>query len=72
MQYPYRKIFVSSLLLFYWLEFNETLWDTKRRCAYSRLVPGQILITQIYGPWLVMKYAYISLAFPDFMALLLP
>jgi hypothetical protein len=42
MQYAYRAIIISMLLLCnYLLEFNETLWEhfnTKRRCAYSRLV----------------------------------
>jgi glycerol-3-phosphate cytidylyltransferase-like family protein len=61
MQYAYRVKIVSALLLCnYWLEFNETLWESSipRGGAHIVTLFFSDTLTQSYGPWLVMQYAY--------------
>jgi hypothetical protein len=61
MQYAYRTIFVSALLFCnYWLEFNETLWEPSipRGDAHIVALSRSDILTQSYGPWLVMQYVY--------------
>jgi glycerol-3-phosphate cytidylyltransferase-like family protein len=61
MQYAYRAIIVSVLLLCnYWLEFNNTSWESSisREDAHIIGLFQSDPLTQSYGPWLVMRYAY--------------
>jgi glycerol-3-phosphate cytidylyltransferase-like family protein len=61
MQYAYRAKIISALLLCnYWLEFNETLWEASIPKGDAHIVTlfGSDTLTQSYGPWFVMQYAY--------------
>jgi hypothetical protein len=61
MQYAYRAIIVSTLLLCnYFLEFNKFLWELSILKEDAHIVPlfWSDTLTQSYGPWLVMQYAY--------------
>jgi hypothetical protein len=61
MQYAYRVKMVSALLLCnYWLEFNETLWEPSISRGDAHIVSlfRSDTLTQSYGLWLVMQYAY--------------
>jgi hypothetical protein len=66
MQYAYTAKIVSGLVLCnYWLEFNETLWessisrgDISRGDAHIVNLLQSDPLTQSYGPLLVMQYAY--------------
>jgi hypothetical protein len=60
MQYAYRAIIISALLLCnYWLEFHETLWELSipRGDAHIVALFRSDSLTQSYGPWLIMHYA---------------
>jgi hypothetical protein len=60
MQYAYRAIVITALLLCnYLLEFNETLWEpsTPRGDAHIIALFWSDPSTQSYGPCLVMQYA---------------
>jgi hypothetical protein len=53
--------FVSRLVLCnYWLKFNETLWESSisRGDAHIIALFQSNLLTQSYGSWLLMQYAY--------------
>jgi hypothetical protein len=66
MRYAYGVKIVSELLLCnYWLEFNETLWEPSIPIGDAHIVClfQSDTLTQIYGPWLVMQYAYIEKIF---------
>jgi hypothetical protein len=61
MQYAYKAKLVSVLLLCnYWLEFNETIWEPSISSGDAHIVAlfRSDIITQSYGRWLVMQYAY--------------
>jgi hypothetical protein len=46
-----RPNFVSALVLYnYWLEFNETLWESSRGDAHIVGLFQSDLLTQSYGP----------------------
>jgi hypothetical protein len=60
-QYTYCATIVSTLLLCnYWLKFNETLWEPSIPTGDANIVAlfRSDTITQSYGPWLIMQYAY--------------
>jgi glycerol-3-phosphate cytidylyltransferase-like family protein len=60
MQYAYRAIIISMLLLCnYLLEFNETLLEPSKPRGDAHIVVlfWSDTLTQSYGPWLVMQYA---------------
>jgi glycerol-3-phosphate cytidylyltransferase-like family protein len=61
MQYAYRAIIVSVLLLCnYWLAIKETLWEPSIATGDAHIFAllRSDTSTQSYGPWLVMQYAY--------------
>jgi hypothetical protein len=61
MQYAYRAIIVSMLLLCnHWLKFNKTLWEPSIPRGDLHIVAlfWSDLSIQSYGPRLVMQYAY--------------
>jgi hypothetical protein len=61
MQYAYSAIIFSVLLLSnYWLKLNETLWEPSIPTGDAHIVSlfRSDPLTQSYGPWLVMQYAY--------------
>jgi hypothetical protein len=67
----FRKKIVSALLLCnYWLEFNKTLWEPSipSEDAHFIALMGSDILTQSYGPWLFMQYAYRKI----FVSVLLP
>jgi hypothetical protein len=60
-QYAYGVKIISALVLCnYWLEFNQTLWESSipRGGAHIVALFRSDTLTQSYGPWLVMQYAY--------------
>jgi glycerol-3-phosphate cytidylyltransferase-like family protein len=61
MQYAYRVKIISALLLCnYLLEFNKTLWEPSKPKGDEHNVAlfQSDTLTQSYGSWLVMQYAY--------------
>jgi hypothetical protein len=61
MQYAYRAIIVSMLLLCnYWLESFETLLELSipRGDVHIVALFQSDTLTHSYGPWLLMQYAY--------------
>jgi hypothetical protein len=64
MQYAYRAKIISTLLLCnYWLEINKTLWEPSIPWENAHIIAllGSDILTQSYGPWLVMQYVYTKL-----------
>jgi hypothetical protein len=56
-----RPNFVSGLVLCnYWLEFNETLWESSisRGDEHILALFRSDTLIKSYGPWLVMQYTY--------------